>query len=146
MKKIAGALLVCLFVSISNAGENAAEQLVASKKKADMTYRQLMQILGGASTMIHEGIIRENKQMVKQGANIIFTHPAPKQKPWFIMEKSDQEGFKQSLIAFDKILDQHAERAVEEATKENWLEAANASHDLTSSCISCHSMWRHKVK
>ena len=146
MKKIIVAVVISLIALNSYAEEKTAEQLVASKIKADITYRQLMEFMGNASSMMHEGIIRENKQMVKEGANIILNHPAPKHKPWSIMNKSDQEGFKKSLLTFDKILDLHAENTEKEAEKNNWLEANKAFNELSTSCISCHSMWKDKVK
>ncbi|HOP15896.1 MAG: hypothetical protein H6956_09470 [Chromatiaceae bacterium] len=127
------------------AQDDAAEQLVASKQQADMSYRQLMEILGKASSMIHEGIIRENKQMVKEGADIVLHHPAPNHKPWTIMPPEDQDGFKQSLLAFDKILDEHAISAEDAATKGDWQTANSALNDLNASCISCHAMWRAKA-
>ena len=80
---------------------DTADQLVASKKQADIMYRQLMAILGEASSIIHKGILRENKQMVRTGADIVLHHPAPKHKPWTIMDEKDQETFKQSLLTFD---------------------------------------------
>ncbi|HID29942.1 MAG TPA: hypothetical protein EYP19_08055 [Desulfobacterales bacterium] len=146
MKKISIVLFASLLFSLSHAEERTAEQLVASKQKADMTYRQLMEIMGGASAMIHEGIIRENKQMVREGADIILNHPAPKHKPWTIMKEPDQEGFKNSLLTFDKILDTHAGHAADEAGKGNWLDASKAAHELTTSCITCHAMWKYKAK
>ena len=145
MEKILLTLVITLLPLISHANEQTAEQLVASKVRADMTYKQLMEIMGRASTMIHEGILRENKQLVKEGANIILNHPAPKHKPWTIMHKSDHKSFKKSLLAFDKILDVHAQRALKEAKDENWIEANDALHQLNTSCISCHSMWKNKV-
>ena len=67
MKKRKITMLLCVSLIISGlyAEEQTAEQLVASKKKADMTYKQLMATMGSGSTMMHEGILRENKQMVK---------------------------------------------------------------------------------
>ncbi|WP_275097225.1 hypothetical protein [Sedimenticola hydrogenitrophicus] len=145
MKIIVVALIIGLSTTVSFAQEDSAEQLVASKQQADMTYRQLMEILGEASYMIHEGIIRENKQMVRQGADIILHHPAPNHKPWTIMDAADQEGFKQSLLTFDKVLDQHASRAAEETAKKNWIEASHAMSELNVSCISCHAAWKDKA-
>lgn len=123
-----------------------ADQLVASKVKADMSYRQLMEILGEAYGMIQTGIIRQNQQMVKSGADIILNHPAPNHQPWTIMEVTDQDAFKQSLLDYDKILDEHAGAAAAEAAKGNWPGANKAAFDLSSSCIACHSMWKNKVK
>ncbi len=139
-------MLASMIISSSYAETKTAEQLVASMKKADMTYRQLMEVMGRSTSMMHEGILRENKQMVEVGANFILTHPAPNHKPWTIMKKEDQEGFKQSLLTFDKILDIHTEAMVEAAKKEDWIEASKASHELLNSCVSCHVMWRNKVK
>lgn len=139
-------MLTSMIISTSYAEKKTAEQLVASMKKADMTYRQLMEVMGRSTSMMHEGILRENKQMVEVGANFILTHPAPNHKPWSIMKKEDQKGFKQSLLAFDKILDIHTEAMVEAAKKEDWIEASKASHELLNSCVSCHVMWRNKVK
>jgi soluble cytochrome b562 len=146
MKKLS-ILIITALLSITTAhAEMTAEQLVASKIKADMTYRQLMEILGSASSMMHEGIIRENQQMVKEASNIIIGHPAPNHNPWSIMNEEDQKGFKKSLKFYNKDLDVHAERAAMEAAKGNWQEARKASNDLMNSCTTCHAMWRTKVK
>lgn len=146
MKKSTIIIVACLLAPMAQATEQTAEQLVASKQKADMTYKQLMEIMGSASSMIHQGILRENQQMVKEGANIILNHPAPNHKPWSIMQKADQKGFKKSLKFYNKDLDAHAERAATEAAKGNWPEARKAANDLTNSCTTCHAMWRSKVK
>ncbi|MEN8250714.1 MAG: hypothetical protein ABFS32_17405 [Bacteroidota bacterium] len=37
-----------------------------------MTYHQLMEVMVRSSSMMHEGILRENKQMVQVGANFIL--------------------------------------------------------------------------
>ena len=63
--------------------------------------------------------------MVEQGVNYILYHPAPRHKPWTIMQKRDQAGFKQSLLAFDKLLDQQAQRVLETMNSNNWQEANN---------------------
>ena len=147
MLRILIALFLMSLVTSNVFAENDdAEKLVSSMKKADMTYRQLMEVMVRSSSMMHEGILRENKQMVEVGANFIFTHPAPNHKPWNIMKKEDQAGFKQSLVSFDKILDVHAESIVEASKKENWIEASKAANELMNSCISCHAMWKNKVK
>lgn len=146
MKTFVVPVIVSLLAASSYAQDKSADALVASKKKADMTYRQLMEIMGEASSMMHKGVIRENKQMVKEGANIILTHPAPNHKPWAIMAKEDQNAFKQSLLAFDKALDTKAQQVVEDAEQGRWTKASNSLNELNGACISCHAMWRQKVK
>ncbi|MCK5876882.1 MAG: hypothetical protein KAG43_04545, partial [Candidatus Marithrix sp.] len=139
-------MLILLFASLISSNTWAegktAEQLVLSKKKADMTYQQLMEIMGRSYGMINDGILRENKQMVKVGADFILTHPAPNHKPWLIVEKAEHGNFKQSLLAFDEILDTQTKSVLEAVKTENWVEAGKAAHDLMDSCVSCHAMWK----
>ena len=139
-------LFVTLILTSACAEQQSAEHLVASKEKSDMTYKQLMVVMGSSFGTLQEGILRENKQMVMVGAEFIQHHPAPKHKPWIIMREEDQQDFKKTLLAYDQILHDHADKLVEAAQKENWVEAGNASNDLMSACITCHAMWRNKVK
>ncbi len=122
-----------------------AEALVASKRAADMTYRELMQILGRSLTWIQNGIILENKQLVREGVNHVLHHPAPNHKPWTIMDKADQEGFKQALLGFDPVLDLHANEALAAAEKGDWIEATAAAARLQTTCVSCHGAWKQKA-
>ncbi|MHB1142816.1 MAG: hypothetical protein ACYC1T_13810 [Sulfuricaulis sp.] len=146
MKRILCALMIGLLIPAALAEEKTAEQMVAAKKRADMTYRQLMEIMGTASAMIHQGIIRENKQMVVQGADMITNHPAPNHQPWIIVPEEDRASFKQTLLAFDKILDDQTARVATAAGSADWQGAARAAQELTSACIACHAQWKHKVK
>ncbi|PHS75391.1 MAG: hypothetical protein COB59_11625 [Rhodospirillaceae bacterium] len=134
------------FAGTVSAQDKTAEELVSSMTKADMTYRELMETMGKSSSTIHEGILRQNKQMVEVGARFILTHPAPSHKPWTIMVKEDQADFKNSLLGFDGILDEHAKNIVEAAKQEDWLEASSSANELMDACISCHSMWKDKVQ
>ena len=62
------------------------------------------------------------------------------------MKKEDQADFKKSLLAYDKILDMHTEAIVAAADKENWTDAGTAANELMHSCISCHALWKNRVK
>ncbi|MBK1872642.1 hypothetical protein FE848_05345 [Marinobacter sp. 1-3A] len=146
LKVSAISLALALFAGGVLAQGGAAEDLVAGMERADMTYRQLMEVMGGASGMMHEGILRQNPQMVKSGADIILTHPAPSHQPWSIMPEDRQADFKWSLVSFDKLLDQHSEATVEAAAKKDWLKASQSLQELNTACISCHSMWKDEVK
>jgi hypothetical protein len=146
MRRYTFAALFMLAAVSANAEEKTAEQLVAGKKKANITYRQLMEMMGSASIMIHEGIVRENPQMVRDGANLIVNHPAPNHKPWTIVAESDQAAFKQSLLIFDKIMDNQAEDTASQAEQGRWLDASTSAHALMNSCISCHAGWKAKAK
>lgn len=125
--------------------DQMAESMVAGMQKADMTYRELMEVMGMASSLMQQGIIRENKQMVWQGANIIFTHPAPKHKPWLIVPKEDRTAFKATLLSFDKVLDKHTESIVAASKQADWLGASQALGELNGACIACHAMWKQKA-
>ncbi|CAM3964832.1 hypothetical protein VRRI112168_07985 [Vreelandella rituensis] len=137
---------LALMVGGAQTQEGTAEGLVAGMERADMTYRELMEIMGRASGMMHEGILRQNPQMVKSGTHIILTHPAPSHDPWTIMAEEDQTGFKSSLVAFDKLLDQSAQATTDAALQRDWAAASRALQELNNSCVGCHAMWKDKVK
>ena len=141
------ALALSLAISLPAAmAQQNAEALVASKRPADMSYRDLMQILGRALNWIQDGVLVRNKQLVREGGNVIVNHPAPRHKPWSIMETDDQESFKQSLLAYDKILDAKANAVTAAAEKSEWLEASAALAELQTACVSCHTQWQHKAR
>lgn len=139
-------ILALLTTSDSAADERSAEQLVASKERADVSYRQLMEAMGSASALIHAGILRQNKLMVEQGAQMIADHPAPNHKPWTIVAEGDRAAFKQALLSHEPILHTNAERAAEAAARESWLEAAAAAEELTRACVGCHLAWKEKAR
>lgn len=123
-----------------------AEALVASKRSADMSYRELMQILGRALGWMQDGVILQNKQLMREGANAILNHPAPNHKPWTIMAAPDQEGFKQALPTYDKVLDASASEVVKAAEKGDWMGAMDATGRLQGACVSCHLQWKQKAR
>lgn len=138
--------ILTLLMGGAQAQEGTAEDLVAGMERADMTYRELMEVMGSASGLMHEGILRQNPQMVKSGANIILIHPAPSHDPWAIMAEEDQAGFKSSLVTFDKLLDQYTESTAIAATEKDWPAASQSLQELNTACVSCHAMWKDKVK
>lgn len=127
------------------AQEKTADDLVNSMNKADITYAQLMQGMAMAKNNIDTGIITMNEFLVDRGIDLIRTHPAPRQKPWFIMAEEDRDGFKSMLVYYDKKMDEDVE-AIEKAVKaKDWQKALEVSHEFTNSCISCHTAYKNKV-
>lgn len=147
MKTLASLILTTLLAASGAcfAGQTA-DELVASKRQADMSYRQLMEIMGSASAMIQEGILRENPEMTRMGAGMIADHPAPNHKPWAIVAESDQGAFKQTLLSFNPVLHTEADRIAAAAARRDWLAASQAAHALTQACITCHTAWKSRVK
>lgn len=125
--------------------EKTAEQLVAAKNQADITYRQLMEVMGTASAMINDGLVRENPQLVNKGVDLIIDHPAPNHKPWLIVAPAEQPEFKKTLVAYDAILHSQAEQIAVEAGKRDWYAASHAASALMDTCISCHAAWKGKA-
>lgn len=144
MKKITIMLLFALY-TLGYAQNQSAEELVESKQKMDMTYQEMMQIMGRSAGMIYEGILRQNQQMVRDGALAISGHRAPKHKPWLIMEKSKQDAFKEMLLIYDEALHEGAEAVLETLEKKDWHKTNQAFSIMTVSCITCHESWRDKV-
>jgi len=106
----------------------------------------LMQGMNMAVNNIQSGIIGMNKMLVDQGINFVRTHPAPKKKPWVIMDKKDWNGFKSTLLYFDKKMDEDVlviEKAVE---KKDWNKALDGLNTFNNTCMACHASWKNKVK
>ena len=127
------------------AKEKTADDLVASMQKEDITYAQLMSGMGMAYESIQNGIVSMNKLLVDRGIYFIRTHPAPKQKPWVIMERENQEGFKAMLVYYDKKMDEDVAVIEKAVTHKDWIKAYEGVTELGNSCISCHITYKDKV-
>lgn len=148
MNKLATAVTVfaILLSPFPALAQENAEALVASMRKADMNYKELMTIMGRAIGMMQEGVVTQNRELVAQGANIIFTHPAPNHSPWAIMPQADRAGFKDALLAYDKILDIHTHGILKGSRGKDWFAAGAALTELQTACISCHLQWKDKAQ
>lgn len=146
MKKIATALLVTALLPLPMHAQETAENLVAGMRKAEMTYKELMTLMGKSIGMMQEGVLTHNREMVEQGANIIFTHPAPNHSPWAIMKPEDQAGFKQALVTYDKVLDENTNEILKATRGRDWMAATGALAQLQTSCVSCHAQWKDKAQ
>ncbi|MEA3354771.1 MAG: hypothetical protein U9Q33_13245 [Campylobacterota bacterium] len=122
-----------------------AEDLVASKDIADITYAQMMRQMGEALKMVQEGIITQNQLLVESGVYLIDSHPAPKEKPWMIMDPKDRDSFKKSLISYDKLLHDATSEVLGSVNEKDWIDANEKLYNLSNHCISCHSVWKEKV-
>lgn len=145
MKKLAFTLLACLAIQIPAHSQETAEQLVATMRKADMTYKELMGSMGRSLETMQHGVLTMNREMVEQGAYFIFNHPAPNHAPWAIFQPSDQAGFKSALVTYDKVLDEHTKDIVKSANLRDWLKASEHLSALQGACVSCHVQWQQKA-
>lgn len=62
-----------------------------------------------------------------------------------IFAKKDQEAFKKMLIAYNDLLHESADAITLLADEKKWEDAAKKASDLTSTCMSCHAVWKDKV-
>jgi len=122
-----------------------ANALVASKKKSDMSYAQMMQQLEKGMELMQSGVINENTALVRLGATLINDHPAPREKPWSIVKDEDREAFKETLLAYDVLLHESVTAVTEELPSKDWAEINQKVFEVTNHCISCHSMWKENV-
>lgn len=144
--KFLNTILVLSLLSLAvHAQDDKAEALVKSKIKADMTYQEMMQIMNTSAMKIYNGIILENKVMVRDGAQAIENHRAPNHKPWFIMPHSKQEAFKEMLLIYDKKLHESADDIITALEKDDWMHVNQAFSQMTQNCIACHSAWKGEV-
>jgi len=119
-------------------------QIVKSKKASHMTYKQMMQQMGESYKMLQTGVLTQNRDLIALGADLIQNHPAPKTKPWLIMPEEEQEAFRESLIAYDKLLHQSAHEIIK-ALDEDMYEVNNKVFEMSNHCISCHTLWQNKT-
>jgi len=145
MKKRFVGALIAMTAALPLAAQDKAEELVASMRKAEMSYKELMSIMGRSIGMMQEGVLTQNRELVEQGANIIFTHPAPNHTPWAIMQPQDQEGFKQALVTYDKVLDLNTNAILKGSRSRDWFAASAALSELQTACLSCHVQWKDKA-
>lgn len=141
---IALALSLAGSLPVAQAQQNA-DALVAGKRQADMSFRELMQILGRGLGWVQDGVLLQNKQLVREGVNVIVNHPAPRNKPWTIMDPANQDEFKQVLMTYDKTLDAKANAVASATEKSDWLGASASLAELQATCVSCHTLWKHKA-
>lgn len=146
MKKTLSTLLAAALLSTPLLAQENAEALVASMRQAEMTYKELMQIMGSSINQMQLGVLSQNRELVERGANLIFTHPAPNHKPWAIVEPKEQEGFKQALLTYDKVLDADTNQILKASRAKDWLAATSAIAQLQTSCVSCHMQWKDKAQ
>lgn len=128
-----------------DASKATADELYTSKQRSDLSYQQVMEMLLSGSSLIHEGVLRENPVMLSKGADLIQEHYAPYHRPWVIFAKEDQAAFKQMLLTYNPILHEAAEAVVHAAEAGNWKEAAERAGTLNAACVSCHAVWKHRV-
>jgi len=134
-------------ISTSLFGEvKDADELIKTMKKEDITYAQLMGGMAMAINNIQTGIIAQNKMLVDRGIDFIRTHPAPKQKPWVIMDEKDRDAFKASLVFFDKKMDDDVEVIEKAVAQKDWVKATKGLNTFNNTCVACHISWKNEVK
>jgi len=131
---------------LKNTEFDNAQNLVDSKIKSDMTYKQIMQRMGEAYNMMQRGLINENKELVKLGAMMIDNHPAPKEKPWTIVKTKNQKVFKQTLLSYNKLLHTSAYNINDALKNNDWNNVHERINTLSGHCVSCHTSWKNNLK
>ncbi len=147
MKRGIGSFLTAFLVFGSSAvpaHESAAfDSLLAQKRKADISFAQLMQIMHQATGMIFDGILYENPEMVALGAHLLAEHPAPAKGPAAAIVPERREEFKNVMPTYDKVFQGTAERVTADASKGRWPDAYAGYREITHACVACHMAWRH---
>jgi len=138
--------LTTLLATASLAEVKNADELIKTMKKEDITYAQLMGGMAMAINNIQTGIISQNKMLVDRGIDFIRTHPAPKQKPWVIMDKKDRDAFKTSLVYFDKKMDDDVLAIEKSVANKDWSGAVEGLNTFQNTCVACHVSWKDNLK
>jgi len=118
------------------------DSILAQKRKADISFAQLMQVMHQATQMIFDGILFENKEMVSLGAHLLDEHPAPAQGPAVAVIPEKRAEFKAVMPAYDKVFHLAADRVRGAAAKGQWQDAYAGYREITDACMACHTAWR----
>ncbi|RLA82824.1 MAG: hypothetical protein DRG78_06075 [Epsilonproteobacteria bacterium] len=123
-----------------------AKELVQSKEKSSLTYKQIMKEFGKAYYMVQEGIINQDKSLIRIGIEKIQNHPSSKNNPWNIVKKEDVPAFKESLLYYDEQLHKSAFEIEELLETDDWTTINNNIFKLSNHCINCHIAWKDNLK
>lgn len=118
------------------------DSILAKKRKADISFAQLMQVMHQATQMIFDGILFENKEMITLGAHLLDEHPAPARGPAADMVPEKRAEFRNVMPAYDKVFHITADRIRAAAAKGQWQEAYAGYREITDACVACHEAWR----
>lgn len=139
---------LCLCAGLCFSGPLAAHEgseldaLLAKKRKADISFAQLMQVMHQATQMIFDGILFENKELAITGARLLDEHPAPARGPAADMVPEKRAEFGGVMPAYDKLFHQAADRIRAAAAQGKWSEAYAGYREITDACVACHEVWR----
>lgn len=144
MKRLPICLLTAILLATSPglSAHDDFESTFMAKRKADISFAQLMQIMHQATSMMLDGILYENKEMVALGAHLLDEHPAPALGPGVAIVPERRKAFEGVMPAYDKIFHGAAHRVRDAAAKGQWNEAYAGYREITDACVACHDVWR----
>lgn len=130
-----------LSVQAHEAGRSL-EEVLASKRKADISFAQLMQVLQQGTEMIFAGIMQENAELVAFGARLIDEHPAPRGGPTVAFVQEKREEIKRVMPVYNQLFHQTAARIRAAAQQGRWQDAYAGYQEIADACVACHVAWR----
>lgn len=138
---LAGLLLAGSLTLQAHEGSDL-DSILAKKRKEDISFAQLMQVMHQATQMIFDGIMFENKEMVALGAHLLDEHPAPARGPAADMVPEKRAAFRNVMPAYDKVFHLAADRVRAAAAKGQWQDAYAGYREIADACVACHAAWR----
>ncbi len=118
------------------------DEVLASKRMADISFAQLMQILQQGTEMIFAGIMQENAELVAFGARVLDEHPAPRGGPTVAFVPEKREEIKRVMPAYNQLFHQTAVRIRAAAQQGRWQDAYEGYQEISAACVACHIAWR----
>lgn len=140
--KIRCFVFVGLLIGSSCIHAAGIDDVLARKRKADITFAELMQIMHQATGMIFDGILYENRELLRTGTSLLENHPAPAKGPGVAIIPERREAFKNVMPTYDELFHGAVDRIEAAAEKGNWQEAYAGYREITDACVTCHAAWR----
>lgn len=155
MKRILLAAVLMIFAmssfafaaEVAEPQQKTLEQITKGRNKANITFKELMQIAEMEVMRMFDGFMRQNFLQVELAANTLDNHPMPAKDvagpgQWMFLVPEKREEFKAAMPHFEKVVHGYAREAAKLAKDGKWEEGYTAYQKMINGCVSCHLVFR----
>lgn len=155
MKKFLVALAIAMLIipsavfaaGVEEPKEKTFEQIVKGRAKANITFKELMQIASSETMRMFDGFMRQNYLQIELAANTLDNHPMPAKDvtgpgQWMFLVPEKREEFKAAMPHFEKSVHGYAREAAKLSKEGKWEEGYAAYQKMIAGCVQCHLVFK----
>jgi len=98
-----------------------------------------------ASLEIKNGLLTQNKELIKKHTTTISHHKQPQNNPSLLVSNYYQKRFKRDIEEADIALHQAGDAILKHIERDKWEKAQKAFNELSLTCIRCHLKWKDSI-